>query len=406
MAKLIRSIAPQLLASTAMAPDAYAQMAASAPSPVQIAQQNAAMRSTLLATAPRMRKNVITATAPIGGTTRLKLFNVGVVTKLQLRVTADITIGVAIATPSPKAPWNLISRVRLTDYDGTDRINMSGFQLFILNTVRFRQFYGFNNDSATAVFTNPVVPTAIGNGQIAFFLDIPLAFDVDNPIIQLQDLRGAILAQTAVGEMYLSIDWSNSLVANGDCDSVYNGAPTTTVVGQNGTPITVTMWQEYLLPQAIGGNGGIPLPAVDLATVYELNGNLRSSDNIAVNTEKLVSYPNVRSVIGAYFNYITNGVMGATNLTQLRLIANGNNILVDHSNLSQLFYQRNMINGDSIVGAYFRSHREKPIETALFGNVQMGLTPGTVNGGSQYIEIGFESFYTKGQALPGLSQAQ
>ncbi len=389
-------------------------MAASqAPNAQQVAmaqaQQNAALRQLLLSSAPRMRKNVITANGTNGTTTRLKLFNVGVLTKLQLYVTAAITIGTATATPSAKAPYNLISRIRLTDYDGTDRINLSGFQLFMLNCVRSRALFGYHNTPAvTAAFTNPVVPTAVGNGTVGFFMDVPLAFDIENPVVQLQDLRGAILAQTAVGEMYLSIDWITSLYANGDVDSLYSGGATTTVVGNPAANfITVTMWQEYLLPQAVGPQGEIPLPPVDLMTVYELNGNLKSSDNLAVNTEKLMSYPNVRSVIGAYFNYVQATTMTQGKINGFRLIANGNNVLKDHSELSQLVYQRNFMlaDNDTVPGAYWISHRDKPIETALFGNVQMGITPNTV-GATPYIEVAYESFYTKGQALPGLNQAQ
>lgn len=376
---------------------------------VMQAQQNAALRALLLSSAPRMRKNVVTALGTNGTTTRLKLFNVGVLTKVQLYVTAALTIGTAVAVPSTKAPWNLISRIRLSDYDGTDRVNLSGFQLFILNCVRTRSLYGYHNTPAsTAAFTNPVVPTAVGAGTLSFFIDVPLAFDVDNPIVQLQDLRGAILAQTAVGEMYLSIDWLQSLYANTDVDSLYAGAGTTTVVGNPAANfISVTLWQEYLLPQATGPGGEIPLPPVDLMTVYELIGNLRSSDNLAVNTDKLMSYPNVRSVIGAYFNYVQAGTQTQGKINQFKLIANGNNIIRDHSELSQLFQQRMYMNADcdTVPGAYFVSHRDKPIETALFGNFQMAITPNTV-GANPYIEVAYESFYTKGQALPGISQAQ
>ena len=384
-------------------------MAAAAASPMNQAQNNAAMRAALLATAPRMRKNVLTASGIAGQTTRMKLFNVGVLTKLQILVQINLTIGTAIAVPSTKAPWNAISRVRLTDYDGTDRINFSGFQMFMLLAVRNRCNWSFQNSSAivTPVFVNPQVPTAVGNGTVQFFMDIPLAFDIDNPIVQLQDLRGTILAQTAVGEMYLSIDWINTYYTNGNVDALYSGAATTTVVA-NGTPeITVTLWQEYLLPQAIGQGGQIPLPGVDLMTVYELNGNLRSSDNLAINTEKLISYPNVRSVVGAYANYVQATTQTQGKLSQLRVIANGNNVLLDNSELSQILYQRAYMwdDSDTVAGAYFRLHREKPIETALFGNVQWGLTPNTV-GATPYVEVGFESFYTKGQALPGLNQAQ
>jgi len=369
---------------------------------------NAAYRQALLATAPRMRKNLGAVTASNAGTSRIKLFNVGVLTKLQLFVSASITIGTATATASAKAPWNLISRVRVSDYDGTDRVNLSGFQLFVLNCVRTRALFGYNNSTLTAAFTNPVVPTVVGNANVQFFIDIPIAFDVDNPVLQLQDLRGAILAQTAVGEMYLTIDWITSLYANGDVESLYSGGVTTTVVGNpTSNFISCTVWQEYLLPQAIGANGQIPLPQIDLMTVYELNGNVRSSDNLAVGIEKLMSYPNVRSVIGAYYNYVQASTMTQGKINGFRLIANGNNILIDHTELSQLLYQRNyMVNDcDLQPGVYWRSHRDKPIETALFGNVQMGITPNTV-GANPYIEVAYESFYTKGQALPGLNQAQ
>lgn len=379
--------------------------AAQSITPQQMSMQNAQLRQMLLGSAPRMRKEVLTVTGAVGGNSRLKLFNVGVLTKLLLRITADITIGTAIAVPSTKAPYNLISRVRLTDYDGTDRVNLSGFQLFVLNSVRTLNYYGSNNAIAiTAVLANPVVPTAIGNGQVAFFMEIPVAFDVDNPVLQLQDLRGAIMMQTAVGEIYLNIDWIPSLYTNTDVDALYSGAGTTTVVGQNANPITCTMYQDYLLPQAIGGSGQVPLPPIDLMTVYELNGNVKSSDNLAANTEKLVSYPNVRSVIGIYMNYVSALALSA-NVSRVRMIANGNNILMDNTGLSQLFYQRQVLDTDLLPGVYWRLHRDHPIETALFGNVQMGFTPSVV-GATPYLELAFESFYTKGAALPGIGQAQ
>jgi hypothetical protein len=65
-----------------------------------------------------------------------------------------------------------------------------------------------------------------------------------------------------------------------------------------------------------------------------------------------------------------------------------------------------MLDGsDTRPGSYFEAHRQKPIETALYGNIQLGITPSAVFGGNTAFEIGFESFYTKGSTLPGLSQA-
>lgn len=372
--------------------------------PQQIIQMNAMMRQQLLATGQEMEKNLGTYTeAAIGRTTRVKLFNVGVITKLVLDVTAQVTIGTAVAAPSTKAPWNLINRVRVTDYDGTDRVNISGFQLFLLNCRRRSAYYSHANSAATAVYTNPKVPTAVATDNIQFQIEIPLAYDVDNKVIQLRDLRGAIMAQTAVGEMYLNIDWTTSLYANGDVDSVYSGAATTTVVlAANG--IQTTVFQHYILPQVVGNSGQIPLPQVDLMTVYELAGNLRSSDNFAVGQEKLLSYPNLRSVIAAHFSYVQATTLTSGKIDTVRLIANGNNVMRERTERKQLYEQRVALDGDGIAGCYFLDHTAKPIETALFGNVQLGVKPNTV-GATPYLEVLYESFFTKGMALPGVMSA-
>jgi hypothetical protein len=369
------------------------------------AMDNLRIRQALLASALRYRKDLGIYNMTAGQTTRVKLFNVGIITRLTAQITVPVTIGTATATPSKKAPYNVLTKIKLTDYDGTDRVNCSGFQLFILDSVRNRMPYGYNlggpiydaNGSTEkgGIISSPNVPTAVGTANILYYVEIPVCYDPQ------QDLRGAILAQTAVGEMYLAVDMNSSYYTNNDVESIYSGGGTTTVV--SGGQATIRVWQDYLLPQAIGNT--IPIPPFDLLTVYELNGAVRSSDNLAVGTEKLISYPNVRSVIGAYFNYVEAGTMSASDISGFRLIANGNNILWDHNLYSKQIEQRNYCQGDLQMGVYFNLHRDKPIETALFGNVQEGITPSAV-GATPYIELMFESFYTKGAQLPGLSQAQ
>lgn len=357
--------------------------------------QNLALRAALLASAPRMRKRLGTFTSAVAGdTTRVKLFNVGVITRLLLLIEVQVDIGTAVAVPSAKAPYNLINRIRLTDFDGTDRVNLSGHQLFVLNSVRGRAPYGINNEGLTAVATLPDVPTAVGNNAvIRFLLEVPVAFAPES------DLRGAILAQTAVGEMFLNIDWNGTLYANGNIEAVYSGAATTTVALDS---YSVTVFQEYLLPQALGGQ--VPLPMLDLMTVYELAGNLRATDNLVAGQERLINYPNQRSVIGAYVTYVHNNQMSDADLTQWRVIANGNNILRENNRYDKIHEQRVYLNGDLKEGVWWELSREKPIETALYGNVQLGFTPANVTAGG-YVELGFESFYAKGAALPGLTQA-
>jgi hypothetical protein len=228
---------------------------------------------------------------------------------------------------------------------------------------------------------------------------VPLAFSPT-------DLRGALLTQTAVGQAFLNIDWNPTPYTNGLDDSVYDGAATTTVV-YNALP-NFNVAQEYLLPQQIGG--GVPLPSLDLMTVYELAGSVRDSANLAIGLEKLINYPNVRSVIGAYVNYMNNGLMQPmiAGITNIRVLANGNNTIKEYTATDKLFDMREMAmveQADLKAGAWFELHRAKPIETALFGNIQMGVTPLLYTASpNTNLEIAFESFYTKGSTLPGMVQ--
>lgn len=371
--------------------------------PQQMIAQNMGLRQALLASAPRMRKNLgsFTQGGSPSGTTRIKLFNVGIITKIVLDVEARVDIATAVATPSTKAPFNLINRVKLTDYDGTDRVNCSGYQLWVLQSIRNQTPYGYNNESQTAIITLPSVPTAIATNQsLRFILEIPLAFDSE------KDLRGALMAQTAVGEAYVNIDWNSLLLQSGNADAVYTNA-TGTVTQTAATNFTVKVYQEYLLPQNIGSQ--VPIPVLDMMTVYEIAGAVRTSDNIANGADKLFNYPNLRSVIGFYANFINNGVMNpaTTDINVFKLVANGNNVLREYQATDKLFDQRRWLlaDGDLRAGTYFEMHRTKPIETAMYGNVQYLIQPSSVSGSNTNFETCFESFYTKGASLPGMSQS-
>lgn len=373
------------------------QMSAGA-SQAQAIQQNMLLRQALLGSAPAMRKNLGNYQGTLGSTTRVKLFNVGITTRLLLDVTMTYDVVTAAMVATTKNPYNVMNKVKLTDFDGTDRVNCSGFQLFVWNCVRRRMNYGTNNGAAAQVLQVPRADLTVGtNRTLNFLLEVPLAFDPKT------DLRGALLTQTAVGEAWVTIDWNSvGVSATANDDAIFTSATGTLA----NVSFTVGVTQEYLLPQAIGGQ--VPLPTFDLMTVYEFNGALRSTDNIAAGAEKLFNYPNVRSVIGFYLNYINNSVMNpaTTDISKIRLIANGNNVLREYSAREKLFEQRiYMLDGSDIKnGVIFEEHRAKPIETALFGNIQLGVTPLTASGVVNF-EQGVESFYTKGSTLPGLSQA-
>lgn len=365
----------------------------------QLHQQNATIRSMMLQTSPVFRKDLGTNTeGTLGGSARIKLYNVGLLKRLILQVTMTVDIGTANATLSNKGPYNLLNRIRLTDYSGTDRVNISGAHMFIVNCARERRYVNYNNESAAAVYTDPNVPLTTGTGKtLSFSLEVPICYSES-------DTRGIINMQTSEGEMYLTLDFNSTLVSNGNDDAVYNGASTTTVAQSSGTTIDVNVIQEYYSPQA-DASGHVYLPPIDAMTIYSLDGTVRSSDNLIANAERLISLQNMRSVVGVYIGFLQNGLMDSTNVSRHRVITNGNNVVQDWSNFMQLREQRRWANSDTRPGQYMYLFRVKPIETALLGNCQIGFTPSAVSGTTN-IEITQESFYTTGQLLPGMAQAQ
>lgn len=360
--------------------------------------QNYQMSQALRATAPRMRKK-LGRFGPFqpGENMRQKLFNVGIGTSLDLMVEASVDVGVQ-ATPSVRAPFNLLDRVKLTDYDGTDRVNCSGYQLFLNRTLKqnANELNGYHNTAASAAtFATPKTPYLVAADTMRFCLSVPMAYDPES------DLRGALLMQTAVGECFLNLDFNGS-AAVGDVDSLYTAG----TIAAGITDIYVTVWQNYLSPLQIGNV--VPLPMLDLSTVYELNGSLKSSDSLAAGVQKLLNYPNVRTVLGTYLEVVDNGTMiaGSTNVDGINLIANGNTTIQEWGMYDLAHRVREQIGCDLPKGSYYITSRARPIETQLYGNVQLGVTPaaGWTGGGNSYIGVMFESFYSKGQMLPGMTQ--
>ena len=368
-------------------------MATAAPSQADILNQNASMRAALLATAPRMRKK-LGRFGPFqpGENMRQKLFNVGVGTHLTLVCEATLNETVA-PTPSVRAPFNLLDRIRLSDYDGTDRINCSGYQLFVNRTVRqnANELNGYHNTPARAETLDlPAVPVDDA-ATIRFCMTVPLAYAPES------DLRGAMLMQTSVGEAFINIDFNANDIGTDD-DAVYS-AGTGSI-----SDIYVTVYQNYLSPLAVGNT--VPLPMLDLNTVYELNGSLKSSDSLAAGVEKLLNYPNVRTVLGTFVEYVDGGDMKAPNLdvTGINLIANGNTKLQEWGVYDLAHETREQIGCDLPPGTFYITSRARPIETQLYGNVQLGFTPSAVAAGNTYLGVMFESMYSKGSTLPGLTQ--
>jgi hypothetical protein len=393
-----------------------------------ISQVNQFLRQRLMATGIQQNLPLgVTALTP-GQASRVKLQNVGILTRIWCLFTINYTPSV-VATPSPFNLLNAITNISLNDFAVQPRINASASGLFIKNSLRNRRkaaahkpglavMNGTTDSYGTPSITLPSVPLAAAANSAYFLLEIPICFDPD-----AGDLRGAIPMQSNVGEMYLNVTMAGLLGAAGDDTKVFNGAATF-----SGVTAQVDVLQEYILPQPdaisakmCGHQYTLPIPPLDCSTVYEL-ATIQSSDSISAGAEKLIALGNTRMINSISYRWFNNSVQGGAGTTndiiQHRLIVNGASPLktflapAGTASFANWMYamQREDLGFDLGKGAYVMDFLglpgcgRQPIQTAQLGNIQIGLTPAANNGGNTFFEFTAESLYSAGSSLGNLFQ--
>jgi hypothetical protein len=369
------------------------------------AENNLLMRKLLMSNSPLILKKLPTVTGAFGGTTRIKLNNTGLVTRLYADIHIPYNASVAPTAIGNKSVYAAIPKVQLIDFDGSNRINTTGFHLALRNAVRgWGNFGNMANlqtlGGLTTVATGhsndfrepQILVSTTGATELRFVLEIPVAADVERG-----DLRGILPAQFVSGDLQLAIDFASSLTGTSNDDFVFSGGTMTTAVAPY-----INVYQEYYLPQKV--KGILPIPQDDINTVYELGVYSRTTDNIAAGQEKLVNFPIVREVNGVFSNFINNSLLGggsaANGINTHTIYANGNNIMYQADDFLQNHIERTLLKTDLPMGVNVYDFSNGPISTAIFANVQLALTPqGTMT--SPAVETSFESFYAKGSALSG-----
>lgn len=361
------------------------------------AAQNLNDRATLLGTAVPMIANLGTfGPYQPGQVANIRLRNVGIMTRLKVRATASVTIATANVTASPFGPYGLVSKVDLLDYNTTERVIAPGPMLYFLNSMRHgRPWMPTGQGNIDTLQTQ--LPTVVGAGQtIEFNFDVPLAYDPSN------DLTGAILAQTIVGEQFLRLTVNPNAIGDPFCPYLNTGGAGTAAISN----VNFQVWQEYLQPQ------GPNIPRIDLNTVYEFTAMFTSSDNIVVGGTKFIDYPNVRNVKGAYFTYINDNAgtghptvtVNGTDINSVTLIANGNTNMRELDPLMLRRDMRIMLGGDLPAAMYYMGHRRHPIYTWIYSQVQLALNFANATA-NPYVAYGFESTYPLNTPLPGVGAA-
>lgn len=364
-------------------------------------QQNAIARATLLQNGISMVKRLQPAKAIMGETLKIPLLRMGVMTGVLLQFTIPVTIATAAATPSPVGPWNVANVVEYKDFAGVSRTRTNGFQLWAGQTMK--QSDALSSIAAAAYAaggagpslvsdTNIInMPTAVGSSEIKFSLYVPMAYDPAN------DLTGAVLTQTNVGEHYINVQLPNNIISADGWNTPYvTGGGTVTTTG-----VTVEAFQYYIQPQAMDLNN---LPLIDLGMIYGFEGGYNSTDNISAGMSHYINYPNNRSVLAALINF-ENGTTFTANgadLDGITLLANSNTNFQELTPRLVRETMRNICQADLPGGSYYLGSRRQPIQTQLYANVQAKMDVKTANAGVTRFVSQFEIIYPSGTPLPGI----
>jgi hypothetical protein len=360
---------------------------------------NMAARASLLQTGVAMVKKLPLVSMGLGQSVQIPGQRMGVTTGFWLQCTANVTIANAAATLSPMAPWNIFNIVRYTDFAGVNRVNTNGISLYCMQSVKHNDLSG---NAVPGVIGNIgnidtdilAAPTAVGTANLYWSMWVPLAYDPKS------DLRGAILTQTVVGDHYITLQTANSL--SGDpLVSPY----TSTAGNLTLNSLTIQPFQSYIQPQNLNTNSPLTgLPAIDLSTIYYIEGNYTQNQNISAGGSTYINYPNNRSVLSGLFIFENGGAFAAngSDVSALTLIANSNTFLREMNPRLVRSMMRSQLGGDLPTGIYYIGSRQQPILTNLYGNVQLKFDIDAVNTGNTQIMSQYESFAASGAPLPGI----
>lgn len=332
-----------------------------------------------------------------------QLRNVGLVKRLIVKLAGTITPHATnnnVLTALGLA--NFVSNVTFTDLANNQRINTAGWHLVATSTAKRRRVWGaaFTSDTPFGygnnfnVITTQATLTAGGGAQAyTVFFEIPF---VRND----HDLRGMILGAVATATMQLQVTINPSMFVATGTDATL--AMYQSVAAGLAT-LTTTTWQVYqnYLDQYPRQQNGAPiLPPLDIGTAYVLNSTV--SGLPVANQDNSFPFVNQRQFLSTIAIYDNQSVLGiGADINSWKLAsANFTNILFTDP-VMQALIGRVRIGDDFPKGTYFFDFNDRPIDTSVFGNMQLILNPVTVGGAAAVVLLGWEAYGIIGQINQG-----
>lgn len=359
-------------------------------SQISPAQQNAAARSYVLASAVERIQNVYASTqnGPANPVINVIPRNVGLIKGFFIEIEADYTVGATTAVALTKlGAANILKQVVFTDLQNNTRVQTAGWHLHLVNTARQSSPYGCAVTMTTPpvdygnnldVMSAPAAPAGGSTGKIKMRYYLPLAYSDF-------DLRGAVYAGVVNATMNLQLTINTAaFVASGDAtEAVYAG--NSGVIGN----VKISVYQHYLDQLPVGQNGPI-LPLQDLSTIYELKNTTLTS--MQANQDFPIPYSNFRSFLSTFAIWDNGGTLNpGTDINYWALTSANFTNLFKYGPLENALLSRNRIGVDYPDGVYYFDHRNKPLNTIQYGNLELNLNASSVGSNSKIL-VGFEDF--------------
>jgi P3 major capsid protein len=340
-----------------------------------------------------------------GSVITIQLRNVGLVKRLVLELSANITAGAAsVQTLTPLGLANLISNVTFIDLGNNTRINSTGWHLSAISSVKRRRVFGaayasdtplgYGNNNNRVMFAPPTI-AANASSPVRFMLEIP--FVKNN-----HDLRGSIFADVTNAVMQVQITLNPQMFVSSTADptlAVYQsaGADLATL-----SAVAVQCNQNYLDQLPRNPQTAAPiLPALDIGTAYLLNNT--ASGLPVVNQDNGFSFVNARSYESVTFVYDNNGVLNVngSDLNYVQVTSANFTQILRFDGMMSVTNERDILGADFPKGMRYLDFRHRPVNTDQYGNMQLIVNPSSVGGSAATILFGWESYGVIGQVNQG-----
>jgi hypothetical protein len=368
----------------------------SAPTAQQMQQQNFLARQAVIGNSIKMKQQIFSqAIDPTSQTvvniTGNSIRNVGLLLGFIVEVTGGVTNGAGTtATRTAFGNANMISQIRFDDLSNYTRIQVPGWYLALLNSVR--QGFGYGGVYANNipmgygdnfdVYQGDATIAAAGTSTLRMMYYVPIAYSST-------DLRGAMWMSTvsATSNLQITIP-ANPFTGNGNpIGFVYTG----NAAGAWTDTVTITVYQVYLDQVPRMQNGQPILPMQDLNTIYELKQTTFTTPTSGQDFP--MAYSNFRSFLSTTAVFDNGGTYNTGSDVNYWSLASANftNIWKVTPEIAALD-SRMSIMTDFPAGTYFFESRDIPINTINFGNMELNLNAtGTISAQARVL-VGYEAF--------------